>query len=176
MIRTNSDQSRFDTDGHAASAAIRPASFPEDADIVRALFAEYAASLGVDLAFQDFQAELAALPGKYAAPDGAILLAWQGDTALACVAMRRSTATSAEMKRLYARPAGRGHQLGRELASAICTLAAQAGYASIRLDTLPDMHAAQQLYASLGFKPIDAYVYNPIAGTQFLERDLRTMG
>jgi GNAT superfamily N-acetyltransferase len=153
--------------------AIRHARFPGDLEVVRALFAEYAASLGIDLGFQDFAAELAALPGKYAAPDGAILLAWQRERAIACAAMRRCDATSAEMKRLYVQPAGRGLRLGRRLAEAICTLAAQAGYASIRLDTLPAMEAAQQLYASLGFKPIDAYVYNPIAGTQFLELDVR---
>jgi ribosomal protein S18 acetylase RimI-like enzyme len=152
---------------------IRQARFPDDAQAVRALFAEYAASLGIDLGFQDFEAELAALPGKYTAPDGAILLACRGTTAIACVALRRCTDTSAEMKRLYVRPSGRGLQLGRKLAEAICGLAAQSGYASIRLDTLPDMVAAQQLYGALGFKPIDAYVFNPIEGTQFLERDLR---
>ena len=162
--------------GAPARAAIRPARFPADARIVRELFAEYGDSLGIDLGFQDFQAELSNLPGKYAAPDGAILLAWQGDTAVACVAMRRCTARAAEMKRLYVRPTGRGQQLGRALAEAICAVAAQAGYASIRLDTLPTMRAAQQLYATLGFKPIDAYVYNPIAGTQFLERELGAIG
>lgn len=155
------------------AVTIRQARFPDEVHAVRALFSEYAASLGIDLAFQDFEAELAALPGKYAAPDGAILLAFQGHRALACVALRRCTDASAEMKRLYVRPAGRGMHLGRQLASAICAVAAQAGYASIRLDTLPEMVAAQRLYASLGFKPIDAYVFNPIAGTQFLERDLR---
>ncbi len=164
----------FDTNRNAA-AVIRPAVFPADAAIVRELFAEYGAGLGVDLGFQDFQAELSALPGKYAGPDGAILLAWHGESALACVAMRRCTTNAAEMKRLYVRPAGRGRQLGRALVEAICAVAAHAGYASIRLDTLPTMHAAQHLYASLGFITIDQYVYNPIAGTQFLERCLDTM-
>jgi GNAT superfamily N-acetyltransferase len=151
---------------------IREARFPEELDLVRAIFAEYAASLPVDLSFQDFSGELAALPGKYAAPLGRVLLAFDGDQLIGCGAMRPIDATTAEMKRLYVRPAGRGQQLGRRLAEEICGAARDAGYARICLDTLPHMAAAQQLYASLGFEAIPAYVFNPVAGTQFLQREL----
>jgi GNAT superfamily N-acetyltransferase len=151
---------------------IREARFPEELDLLRAIFNEYAASLPVDLSFQDFNAELAGLPGKYAAPHGRVLLAFDGDQLVACGAMRPIDDTTAEMKRLYVRPAGRGQQLGRRLAEQICAAARQAGFARICLDTLPHMAAAQQLYASLGFEAIPAYVFNPIAGTQFLQLDL----
>lgn len=151
---------------------IRAARFPEDADAVRAVFREYAEGLGIDLGFQDFEAELAALPGKYAAPGGCVLLAIDGDTVLGCVALRPSGPDAAEMKRLYVRPAGRGLKLGRRLAEAVCDAARQAGYARIRLDTLPDMVAARAVYASMGFVPTAPYVFNPIAGAIFLERGL----
>jgi ribosomal protein S18 acetylase RimI-like enzyme len=154
-------------------AELIAARFPEHLALVQEIFSEYAASLGVDLSFQDFDAELAALPGKYAAPRGCILLAVDNGQLLACGALRPIDDTTAEMKRLYVRPAGRGQQLGRRLAERICDIARDAGYQRIRLDTMPDMKAAQQLYASLGFVAISAYVFNPVAGTQFLERALR---
>lgn len=152
---------------------IRPAGFPHDADAVRALFREYADSLGIDLGFQGFEAELAALPGKYAPPGGRLLLAWRDDEAVGCAALRPIDAQTCEMKRLYVRPAARGERLGRRLAERICEEARQAGYARIRLDTLPSMAPAQQLYRALGFRPIEPYVYNPVAGARFMELDLR---
>jgi ribosomal protein S18 acetylase RimI-like enzyme len=156
-----------------SSTLIRPAEFPRDLATVRALFSEYADSLGVDLGFQGFQEELASLPGKYASPAGAVLLAWRGDEALGCVAMRPlAQGGDCEMKRLYLRPAARGEQLGRRLAQAICDAARNAGYRRICLDTLPTMGAAQGLYAALGFRPIEPYVFNPIEGTKFLALDL----
>lgn len=151
---------------------IRPAVFPDDAARVREIFSEYAASLNVDLAFQDFEGELAGLPGKYAAPQGTVLLAFSAERLVGCVAMRASGADAAEMKRLYVRPDGRGHALGRRLAEAICAAAGQQGYRRIRLDTMPSMAAAQQLYATLGFVEVEPYVHNPVAGTKFLEREL----
>ncbi|MFL9947114.1 GNAT family N-acetyltransferase [Paraburkholderia agricolaris] len=151
---------------------IYPARFPEQLEAVREIFREYAESLGVDLSFQNFESELAELPGKFAAPRGCVLLAQNNEDVVGCVAMRPLDESTCEMKRLYTRPSGRGQQVGRQLATLICRIARQAGYTRIRLDTLPDMHAAQQLYAQLGFKPIPAYVFNPIAGTIFLERDL----
>ncbi|MFL9876012.1 GNAT family N-acetyltransferase [Paraburkholderia megapolitana] len=151
---------------------IRAARFPEHLEAVRAIFREYAASLPVDLDFQNFAAELADLPGKYAEPEGRVLLAWSGREVLGSVAMRPLENDICEMKRLYVRPAGRGQSLGRQLAMRIVQVAKETGYRKIRLDTLPDMAAAQQLYASLGFQAIAAYVYNPVAGTQFLELDL----
>jgi ribosomal protein S18 acetylase RimI-like enzyme len=151
---------------------IYPARFPEQLDIVRAIFREYAESLAIDLSFQDFESELAGLPGKFAAPGGRILLAQNEGQVIGCAAMRPLDGTTCEMKRLYIRPSGRGQQVGKQLATLICRIAKEAGYTRIRLDTLPSMEAAQQLYASLGFKPIPAYVFNPIAGAIFMERDL----
>jgi GNAT superfamily N-acetyltransferase len=151
---------------------IREARFPDELGLVRAIFTEYAVSLPVDLSFQDFNAELASLPGKYAAPLGCVLLAFDGDQLIGCGAMRPIDETTAEMKRLYVRQAGRGQQLGRRLAEQICASAREAGFARICLDTLAHMAPAQQLYASLGFAAIPAYVFNPIAGTQFLQLDL----
>jgi ribosomal protein S18 acetylase RimI-like enzyme len=148
---------------------IRAARFPEDLPLVREIFREYADSLNIDLGFQDFETELADLPGKYAAPGGMVLLAWNDAQVIGSVAMRSLDNTVCEMKRLYVRPAGRGQQWGRRLAEALIRCAKDAGYEKIRLDTLPTMQAAQQLYSSLGFRAIDAYVFNPIAGTQFLE-------
>jgi ribosomal protein S18 acetylase RimI-like enzyme len=151
---------------------IRPARFPHDTDAVRAIFREYAASLGIDLGFQDFETELAELPGKYAAPRGQVLLACADGRIVGCVALRPLDETTCEMKRLYVRPAGRGQNLGRQMAVLICQFAKLAGYTSIRLDTLPSMQAARQIYAALGFKPISAYIYNPIPGAIYLELDL----
>lgn len=157
---------------------IHPARFPEQVDIVRAVFREYAESLGIDLSFQQFDAELAELPGKFATPRGQVLLAYHEAEVIGCVALRPIDATNAtddricEMKRLYVRPSGRGLQAGRQLATQICATARDAGYHRIRLDTLPTMQAALGLYASLGFEPISAYVFNPIPGAIFLECDL----
>ncbi|MFM0207543.1 GNAT family N-acetyltransferase [Paraburkholderia sediminicola] len=151
---------------------IYPARFPEQLEVVRAIFREYAESLSIDLSFQNFESELAELPGKFAAPRGRVLLVLSNEEVVGCVAMRPLDELTCEMKRLYIRPSGRGQQVGRQLATLICRIAREAGYTRIRLDTLPDMQAAQQLYISLGFKPIPAYVFNPIAGTIFMERDL----
>lgn len=151
---------------------IAPAQFPRDLEAVRDLFQEYADSLAVDLGFQDFGAEVDDLPGKYASPTGSLLIAWRGNEAIGCVAMRRIDSNSCEMKRLYVRPSGRGESLGRQLAERICEQARSAGYRQICLDTLPSMATAQALYASLAFLPIEPYVFNPIEGTKFLARDL----
>lgn len=152
---------------------IRPARWPQDLPVVRGLFHEYAESLGIDLSFQDFDHEVAALPGKYAPPGGRLLIAWRGDEALGCIGLRALSADSGEMKRLYVRPQARGEQLGRRLAERICAEARDAGYSRICLDTLPSMAPAQKLYESLGFRPIEPYVYNPVAGTRFLALDLQ---
>ncbi|WUR11973.1 GNAT family N-acetyltransferase [[Empedobacter] haloabium] len=152
--------------------AIRLAALPDDLPHVRALFREYAAGLGVDLCFQDFEAELDSLPGKYASPRGRLLLAWDGDVPAGCVALRPVDATRAEMKRLYVRPAARARGLGRQLAERICAEAKEAGYRAICLDTLVTMTPAVRLYRELGFGPIEPYVYNPLEGVLFLGRAL----
>ena len=153
---------------------IRPADLPRDLSEVRSLFREYANGLGIDLDFQNFEAEMAALPGKYAAPCGRLLLAWNGTQAVGCVALRPLDQGTCEMKRLYVRPQARGEQLGRRLAQCICEEAREAGYSRICLDTLPTMAAALKLYEPLGFTAVDPYVFNPIPGTKFLALDLKS--
>lgn len=142
----------------------------------RALFEEYARSLSVDLCFQDFDQELCSLPGDYAPPRGALLLAWVDDTVAGCCALRPMDATdypnAAEMKRLYVRKAFRGLGLGRHLAEAILDEARRAGYSSVLLDTLDDMEAARALYEDLGFFEIPPYYHNPHAGAHYLKVDL----
>ena len=142
---------------------IRPAQ-PQDADEVRALFREYAAGLGVDLGFQDFEAELADPLGFYEL----VLVADGG-----CVALRQIDDETCEMKRLYVRPGARGDGLGRRLAEAVVAEARSGGYRRMLLDTLPTMTSARALYASLGFSETAAYRYNPVPGTTFLELRLR---
>ncbi len=151
---------------------IRPAAWPEDLEVVRGLFQEYVDSLAVDLYFQELDKELTSLPGKYSPPGGRLLLAWRGDEPVGCVALRPIDAATCEMKRLYVRPEARGEQLGRRLAERICQEAREAGYSRICLDTLPMMASAQKLYRSLGFVPIEPYIFNPVPGTLFLALDL----
>jgi ribosomal protein S18 acetylase RimI-like enzyme len=153
---------------------------PADVEQVRTLFREYEASLGVDLCFQGFEAELAGLPGAYAPPGGALFLAVDPGAAapagagpLGCVALRRLDADTCEMKRLYLRPAARGRGAGRWLAEAVIAEGRALGYARMRLDTLPSMREAIALYRGLGFEEIAAYYANPVPGALYLERALR---
>jgi ribosomal protein S18 acetylase RimI-like enzyme len=143
-----------------------------DADIaaVADLMRAYAASLEIDLAYQDFEGELAALPGAYAPPNGALLLARDASGGAAgCVAIRPLGAPGAcEMKRLYVADTARGAGLGRRLAQAAIGEARRIGYRSMHLDTLPSMQAAQALYRALGFEPCPPHYVTPIAGTVFL--------
>lgn len=151
---------------------IRAAELPRDLEVARRLFREYAGSLSIGLEFQNFEAELAALPGKYAPPEGCLLLAWSGEEAVACAAFRPLEGGACEMKRLYVQPRLRGERLGRRLAETLCDKARAAGYARICLDTLPDMSSAVRLYKDMGFRPTEPYVYNPIPGALFLALDL----
>jgi GNAT superfamily N-acetyltransferase len=145
-------------------------------DAARELFREYAASLDVDLCFQDFDAELACLPGDYAEPGGALLLAYVDEQLAGCVAMRGLAdvdhANACEMKRLFVRRAFRRFGLGRALAQALMDRAAGAGYSVMLLDTLDEMESARGLYATLGFEEIAPYYFNPIAGAHYLKAPL----
>ena len=139
----------------------------------RGLIAEYGVSLGVDLSYQNFAEELASLPGAYAPPWGALLIAEAAGEFAGCVAMRPLGENVCEMKRLYVRPPWRATGLGRRLALAILEEARRAGYRAIRLDTLAPMTAARALYFSLGFRAIPPYYPGAVAGTTFLEFNLR---
>ncbi len=144
--------------------------------MTREIFREYAQGLGVDLCFQNFDAELAGLPGEYAAPAGALLLAFVEEGLAGCGALRAITdvdyANACEMKRLYVRPAFRGHGLGRRLTQQLIDSAKTAGYSTLLLDTLDDMEAARGLYETLGFEEIPPYYFNPIAGAHYLKCSL----
>jgi ribosomal protein S18 acetylase RimI-like enzyme len=155
---------------------IAPVRTPEDLAATAALFAEYVASLGIDLAYQNFAAELAGLPGYYAPPRGELLLARRpGGESLGCVALRPlEMAGICEMKRLYVAPAARGLGLGQALLDAVIAAATTIGYREIRLDTLPFMGPAQALYRKAGFAEIAPYSPSPVAGTRFLARPLNS--
>jgi putative acetyltransferase len=145
-------------------------------EATRSIFREYAQGLGLDLCFQDFEAELAALPGEYAPSQGALLLALVDGDVAGCGALRPLAGTdyanACEMKRLYVRPAYRQFGLGRLLAQALLDRGLQAGYSAMLLDTLDDMEAARGLYASLGFEEIPPYYFNPIPGAHYLKATL----
>ena len=153
------------------------ASSESEIDAARALFGEYAAWLDLDLSFQGFAAELAALPGEYTPPRGTLLLALDDEAVLGCVGLRPlDWPRSAELKRLYVRPEARRRQVGLLLSQAALSIACDAGYERVRLDTLPTMVSAQRLYQALGFYEIDAYRFNPVAGTTYMELILSPAG
>ena len=136
-----------------------------DAAAVRELFLEYARSLNVDLSFQNFEREIATLPGDY---DPILTAHWNSELA-GCVALHAVERTVCEMKRLYVRPQFRGHRIGRTLAERIIVEARTRHFQRMRLDTLPTMHEAIPLYQALGFVEIPPYRFNPIAGSKFME-------
>lgn len=154
---------------------ITPAT-PQELAAVRTIFQEYADSLGVDLCFQQFDEELASLPGEYAPPRGALFLASVDGEIAGCCALRPlDTAdypNAAEMKRLYVRKPFRNFGLGRQLAEATLDAAREAGYASVLLDTLDEMETARALYEELGFREIPPYYHNPIPGAHYLKAAL----
>lgn len=147
---------------------IREARWPGDVETVRALFREYIASIGADISFQDVDAELAALPGKYAAPDGAVFLACTQDACIGIAAFRNFDAATCEMKRMYVRPGHRGQRVGEQLANAVIDAARVRGYTRMLLDTLASMRPAIALYRSLGFEEVPAYYDNPLPGATYM--------
>ena len=146
-------------------------------DQVRALFKEYASSLDIDLCFQNFETELADLPGDYAPPRGALFIARSTQKIVGCCALRpldnADYPNACEMKRLYVRPALRGCGLGRRLAEAVLQAAQQAGYTYVLLDTLSEMETARAMYQDLGFMEVAPYYYNPIEGAHYLMARIR---
>ena len=159
-----------------ASISLAPAQQPDDLDLIRSIFREYAGTLNVDLAFQDFETELGGLPGEYAEPRGALVLARvDGEVAGCCALQPADTAdypNAAEKKRLYVRKPFRGFGLGRLLTEHILDQARLAGYSTVLLDTLDDMEAARALYEDLGFTEIPPYYHNPYAGAHYLKVEI----
>jgi putative acetyltransferase len=162
-------------DSFAELSLVSP-STEEEWQQARLLFQEYADSVGVDLCFQNFSEEVNSLPGEYASPNGALLLAKQGQELAGCCALRpldsADYSNAAEMKRLYVRPPFRGLGTGRSLAESILEAARVAGYRCVLLDTLDTMEAARALYEELGFTDVPPFYYNPIAGAHYLKVDL----
>lgn len=156
---------------HAVLQIVK-ATQPSEVERVRALVLEYAASLGVDLGFQDFAREMQEFPGEYTPPEGCLLLAMSGEAPAGCVGLRPLEPGVCEMKRLYVRPRYRGQGLGQQLARAVIAEARGLGYAAMRLDTLPSMKAAIGMYRELGFEPIAPYYWNPVEGALFFELKL----
>lgn len=141
----------------------------EHLDCIRELFKEYEKSLGFNLDFQNFEKELAKLPGEYAAPDGCLLLAFYGKSIAGCAGLRKLGQGICEMKRMYVRPNFRGKGIGRAMSVRIIEIARAIGYKHMRLDTIDTMRTAISLYKSLGFKKIKPYRYNPVNGASYME-------
>jgi len=158
------------------SVSLQPPRSPEEWELVRGIFTAYAQTLSVDLRFQDFEAELLSLPGDYAPPRGALLLAWVDGQVAGCCALRPLDTVdypnAAEMKRLFVHKAFRRLGLGRLLAEAILDAARLADYSCVLLDTLDEMETARALYEDLGFEEIPPYYHNPYAGAHYLKVDL----
>lgn len=142
-------------------------------NIIRKLFTEYTNWLGFDLSFQNYEKEFAELPGLYTPPKGRLLLAFYNSKIAGCVGLREFAKGICEMKRMYVKPKYRRKGIGRSLGIAIIEEARKIGYKRMRLDTVPWMKQAIELYYSLGFKKIKPYRYNPIKGSLFLELILR---
>lgn len=162
-----------EVDGVDCRVKIRQAQAQADIEAARELFQEYASNLEISLCFQNFDQELANLPGAYKPPDGRLLLAVVNEVSAGCVALRKIATDTAEMKRLFVRPSFRGKRLGVELTNRLIDEARGMGYRRILLDTLPaKMERAISMYSRLGFKEIEPYYHNPVEGATFMELDL----
>jgi putative acetyltransferase len=144
----------------------------DDIPEIAAMLREYAAWLAVDLSFQGFDREVAQLPGDYAPPAGALLVAWLGERPVGMVALRRRDHERGEMKRLFVRPSARAAGVGRRLVERVIQEARDRGYQQLLLDTLPVMSSAHALYERMGFVAIPAYYSSPVSGTRYLALDL----
>jgi ribosomal protein S18 acetylase RimI-like enzyme len=144
----------------------------EQYEQAKKLVLQYASSLNVDLSFQGFQAELQSLSQQYAAPTGAMLLAYHQNEPVACVALRKLDDLHAELKRMFVLPEYRGYKISGQLLELIIKKAGELGYKKIRLDTLPDMTRAQNIYIRFGFYKIPSYRFNPVPGTVYMEKEL----
>lgn len=152
----------------ASLTQIELATSPQQMELTRKLFREYQEFLGLDLCFQDFEAELNTLPGKYAHPTGAILLAWHQDQLAGCVAVRPMKGGLCEMKRLFVRPEFRGLKLGMALVKKILEVAQALGYDGMVLDSVDTLQDALRLYHQFGFRPIPPYYHNPFPNAVYL--------
>lgn len=150
----------------------KKAATPADFENGKQLFLQYIQSLDFELNFQDVDRELQEIAVEYNSPTGALLLVYDGDRAIACAGIRRIDSQIAELKRMFVDPAYRGRQLGPQLLQMAIEEARNLGYRSIRLDTVPTMHAAIKLYRSVGFREIAPYRFNPIPGALFMEKEL----
>ncbi|MBI5020061.1 MAG: GNAT family N-acetyltransferase [Ignavibacteriales bacterium] len=152
---------------------IKPAEDDAMIQLAKKLFLEYAESLNFNLCFQNFEKEVAGLPGDYAEPDGRLLLLYYGDLPVGCVALRKVVDKISEIKRLYVMPKYRGKGFGRKLALEVIRQAKEIGYERMKLDTIPSMKEAIALYHELGFKEVSAYRYNPVEDAIYMELDLQ---
>jgi GNAT superfamily N-acetyltransferase len=155
-----------------ADMRITEAVWSEDRAPIARLMREYVEALEADISFQDFETEYASLPGKYARPEGVVLIAWTADEAVGIVAYRPLERRICEMKRLYVLPPFRGTGLGRLLVEELVRDARSHGYRRMVLDTLPSMRPAQAAYSAMGFQPIPAYYDNPLPGVMYMALDL----
>ncbi len=160
---------------NASGFDIQPARTQHDMTIAAEMFREYQQWLRVDLCFQNFDAELAGLPGKYVPPGGEILIARKAEAIAGIVALRplpEISSDTSEMKRLYVRDGWRGQGLGRRLAELVIDFAGKAGYRKMVLDTLPHLQAAIAMYGTMGFVEIAPYYENPLPGVVYMEKIL----
>lgn len=152
--------------------SVREARFPDEVEVVRALFRDYASDIGESLCFQGFEEELATLPGKYGGPKGIVVLGFLDRQPVACAALRPLKPRVCEMKRLYVQPAARGRGIARALVRRLLREARGMGYKSMKLDTLGRMTSAIKLYESMGFVPTAPYIENPFEDAVFMERQI----
>ncbi|RPI17313.1 MAG: GNAT family N-acetyltransferase [Ignavibacteriae bacterium] len=151
---------------------IKQANNDNEIKIIKQLFLEYANSLNFDLCFQDFDKEIEGLPGKYDLPAGRLLICYVDDTPAGCIALRKIDDEICEMKRLYVKPEFRGYKIGLKLVEYLLNEARNSGYKKMRLDTLPVMDKAINLYKQFGFYEIEPYIFNPLPEAKYMERVL----